>query len=158
MARCAIATALALALAVVAGGLFLSAAASPPSSADTAGTVCDEGLQRYTIATNHAVAQAFPQIEQIGGFRPDPLNGHAFGLALDILIPGDPASPVRVAVGDDIRDFLLTHAEQLGVDHLIWRQHIYHADGTWQAMQDRGSPSTNNVDHLHVVTKGGGYP
>ena len=159
VARCAITTGLALILAAVAGWLFLSAALTAPlAQADTAGKASDTGLQRDTIATNHAVSEAFPQIEQIGGFRPDPLHEHDEGLALDILVPGDPTSPEGIALGDAIRDFLLSRADELGINHVLWRQHIYRADGTSEPMEPRGSDVTNHVTHLHVTTKGGGYP
>ena len=64
-------TGLALILAAVAGWLFLSAApAAPLAQADTAGKASDTGLQRDTVAANHAVSEAFPPIEQIGGSGP----------------------------------------------------------------------------------------
>lgn len=157
VARCAITTGLALILAAFAGWLFLSAAlTAPPAQADTAGNACDDGLKRDAIATKHAVSEAFPQIEHIGGLRPDPLHGHDEGLALDILIPGDPTSGEGIALGDAIRDFLLTRADELGIDRLLWRQHVYRADGTSQPMEPRGSDVTNHVTHVHVTTKGGG--
>ena len=159
MARCAITTGLALILAPVAGWLFLSAApAAPLAQADTAGKASDTGLQRDTIAANHAVSEAFPPIEQIGGFRPDPLHEHDEGLALDIPFPGDPTSPEGIALGDAMRDFLLSRADELGIDHVLWRQHIYRADGTSEPMEPRDSDLANHVTHLHVTTKGGGYP
>ena len=120
VARCAITTGLALILAAVAGWLFLSAApAAPLAQADTAGKASDTGLQRDTIAANHAVSEAFPQIEQIGGFRPDPLHEHDEGLALDIPFPGDPTSPEGIALGDAMRDFLLSRADELGINHVL---------------------------------------
>jgi len=158
VARCAITTGLAVILAAFAGWLLLSAALTAPlAQADTAGNACDTGLQRDAIATNHAVSESFPQIEQIGGFRPDPLHEHDEGLALDILVPGDPTSREGVALGDEIRDFLLTRADELGIDHVLWRQHVYRVDGTSQPMEPRGSDVTNHVTHLHVTTKGGGF-
>jgi hypothetical protein len=105
-------------------------------------------LQRYTIATNHAVSAAFPQIEEIGGLRPDPLHEH----------DEDPTSPEGVALGDEIRDFLLTRADELGIDHVLWRQHVYRADGASEPMEPRGGDLANHVTHVHVTTKGGGVP
>jgi len=52
---------------------------------------------------------------------------------------------------------LLTRADELGIDHVLWRQHIYRADGTSEPMEPRGSDVTNHVTHLHVTTKGGGF-
>ena len=158
MARCAITTGLALILAAFAGWLFLSTAPTAPlAQADTAGKASDAGLQRDTIATNHAVSQAFPQIEQIGGFRPYPLPKHDEGLALDIPVPDDPTSPEGIALGDGIRDFRLTRAAELGIDHVLWRGHIYSADGTSEPMEDLGSDLAKHITHLHVTTKNGGF-
>jgi hypothetical protein len=68
MARSAITTGLALILAALAGWLLLSVAVSaPPAQADTAGNASDTGLRRDAIATKHAVAEAFPQIEHHEG-------------------------------------------------------------------------------------------
>ncbi len=142
-----------------AAGLVLSMVLhAPPAVADTTGQAADIGLQRATIAVNHAVAQSFPQIERIAGFRPDPLGEHQDGLALDILIPGDPASPEGIALGDSIRDYLLSRAADLGVVHVIWRQQLYRPDGTSAPMQPRGGDVANHVTHLHVTTVGGGFP
>lgn len=159
VARCAVTTALALILAAFAGWLLLSASfAALLAQADTAGEASDTGLQRDTIATNRAVSEAFPQIEHIGGFRPDPFHEHDEGLALDILIPGDPTSREGIELGDEIREFIMARADELGVTHVLWRQHVYRADGTSEPMKDRGGDVTNHVTHLHVTTKGGGCP
>lgn len=150
----------AVALVLAVAGWFLLAATSNTSlaSADTTTVASDDGLQRDAIAVNHAVSQQFPQIREIAGFRPDPFGEHVQGRALDILIPGDPTSPQSIALGDDIRDFLLHRAHELGVQHVIWRQHLYRADGTSEPMQSRGSDVANHLTHLHVTTAGGGHP
>ncbi len=114
-------------------------------------------LQRYTILTNRAVSAAFPQIQTIGGYRPDSMKWHPQGLALDIMIP-NPTSPQGIALGNGVLQFLLKNAKTLGVDHAIWRQHIYYPSGTSEAMEDRGGLTANHFDHVHVATLGGGYP
>lgn len=126
----------------------------PPGKAD------EHHLQRYTIITNRAVSAAFPQIKTIGGYRPDSMKWHPQGLALDIMVSSavPPLSPQGVALGNGIRDFLLKNAKTLGVDHVIWRQHIYYPSGTSEAMEDRGGLTANHFDHVHVATIGGGYP
>ena len=158
LVRLAIVSVVALILGGVGVGLLaFGAFGAPVAAADTTDHGSDVGLQRYTIATKHAVVQAFPQVEQIGGFRPDPYGEHDDGTALDVLIPGDPASPQGVELGDAIRDLLLARAGELGVDHIVWRQHFYRADGTSEPMKDRGSDVANHLTHLHIATKGGGY-
>lgn len=125
-----------------------------------AGKADERRLQRYTILTNRAVSAAFPQIKTIGGYRADTLKWHPEGLALDIMVSSayPPLSPQGIALGNGIRDFLLHNAKTLGVDHVIWRQRIYYPNGTSQAMEDRGGLTANHFDHVHVATKGGGYP
>lgn len=157
LVRLAIVSVVALILGGVGVGLLtFGAFGAPVAAADTTEYGSEAGLQRCAIATKRAVVQAFPQVEQIGGFRPDPYGEHDDGTALDVLIPGDPASPQGVELGDAIRDFLLARAGELGVDHIVWRQHVYRADGTSEPMRDRGSEVANHLTHLHVSTKGGG--
>lgn len=158
LSRCAIAAALAVTLAAVAGWLFVIAATAAPAFADTTGRASDVGLQRDAIAVNHAVTQQFPQIVQISGWRPDPIGGHGDGRALDILIPGAPSSADGMALGDEIVRYVLSHAEQLGIEHVAWRGRLYRPDGTSTPMADRGGDVANHMTHLHVLTHGGGYP
>ncbi|MFL0176424.1 hypothetical protein [Mycobacterium sp. SMC-13] len=124
------------------------------------GKASEYRLQRYTILTNRAVSAAFPQIKSIGGYRPDSMKWHPQGLALDVMVSSayPPLSPQGIALGNGIRDFLLKNAKTLGVDHVIWRQRMYYPDGTSEAMEDRGGLTANHFDHVHVATKGGGYP
>ena len=124
------------------------------------GKAPEDRLQRYTILTNRAVSAAFPQIRDIGGYRPDSMKWHPQGLALDVMVSSayPPLSAQGIALGNGIRDFLLKNAKTLGVDHVIWRQHMYYPDGTSEAMTDRGGLTANHFDHVHVATKGGGYP
>ena len=126
----------------------------PPGKAD------ERRLQRYTILTNRAVSAAFPQIQSIGGYRPDSMKWHPQGLALDIMVSSaaPPLSPQGIALGNGILQFLMHNAKTLGVDHAIWRQRIYYPNGTSEAMADAGGLTANHFDHVHVATKGGGYP
>lgn len=124
------------------------------------GKAPEKGLQRYTILTNRAVSAAFPQVKSIGGVRPDSMKWHPQGLALDVMVSSayPPLSPQGIALGNGILAFLMKNAKTLGVDHAIWRQHIYYPDGTSEGMPDRGGLTANHFDHVHVATKGGGYP
>lgn len=124
------------------------------------GKADESRLQRYTILTNRAVSAAFPQIKEIGGYRPDALKWHPQGLALDIMVSSAylPLSPQGIALGNGIRDFLLRNAKALGIDHVIWRQRMYYPSGNSEAMEDRGGLTANHFDHVHVATIGGGYP
>lgn len=126
----------------------------PPGKAD------EHRLQRYTILANRAISAAFPQIRTIGGYRPDALKWHPMGLALDVMVSSayPPLSPQGIALGNGILAFVMHNAKVLGIDHAIWRQHIYYPNGTSEAMEDRGGLTANHFDHVHVATLGGGYP
>ncbi|OBB82326.1 hypothetical protein A5779_09440 [Mycolicibacterium peregrinum] len=121
-----------------------------------AGKASEDRLQRNTIRINRAVSAAFPEIKEIGGYRPDSMKWHPQGLALDIMIP-NPTSPAGIALGNRIVEFLQTNRESLGVDHTIWRQQIDSGGGP-KLMGDRGGITANHFDHVHVASTGGGYP
>ena len=120
------------------------------------GVGSEKGLQRWTILAARAVSAAFPQITDIGGVRPDSLPWHPKGMAIDAMIP-DPRSAAGKALGDQVVTFALSHP-QFHINHVIWRQRLYNADGTSEHMADRGSPTQNHMDHVHICTNGGGYP
>ena len=121
------------------------------------GEASEKGLQKYTILVNRAVSAAFPQIREVGGYRPDSLHWHPDGLALDIMVPGW-NTPGGKAFGDQVLRFLMTNKSTLGIDHAIWRQAIHYDGDGGQMMDNHGSPTQNHMDHIHVATKGGGYP
>jgi hypothetical protein len=47
----------------------------------------------------------------------------------------------------------MTNARTLGVSYVIWRQRYWpvgRAVGAWSGMEDRGSPTQNHYDHVHI--------
>lgn len=141
-------------------------AGTKPTSAQTTfvlsklpqGKSSEQGLQRYTILANRAVSAAFPEVSSIGGYRPDALRWHPEGLALDIMTTPNPLSPNQVKLGFRILAFLMKNAKALGVDHAIYRQRIYYPSGYSEPMGSLGSITADHYDHVHLATKGGGYP
>ncbi|GFG52315.1 hypothetical protein [Mycolicibacterium agri] len=121
------------------------------------GVAQEKGLQVDTILAARAVSAAFPEILDIGGMRSDPLKWHPHGLAIDVMIP-NARSAAGKALGDSVLAYVLANAERFGVVHAIWRQTIYRPDGSKRVMRNRGSDTANHYDHVHVATKGGGYP
>lgn len=117
----------------------------------------ERGLQIRTILAARAITAKFPQIHSIGGVRPDGLKWHPNGLALDVMIP-NPQSPAGKSLGDRITAYVRAHADQLAMNHLIWRQVLYLPNGTVRSMGDRGSDDANHLTHLHIATDGGGFP
>ncbi|WP_299562744.1 hypothetical protein [uncultured Mycolicibacterium sp.] len=114
------------------------------------GKAPEQGLQVKTILAARAISAAFPQIQQIGGVRPDALRWHPNGLALDVMIP-NPTSAEGIRLGNAIVAFVLENAERLGLQDAIWRGVYYRPSGP------RGS-AAGHYDHVHITTTGGGYP
>lgn len=94
-------------------------------------------------------------VQTIGGYRAsarDP-KGHPSGLALDLMVP---LTPEGRAQGDRIARYLEENHEALGVEYIIWYQRYWNPRrGTWSLMGDRGSPTQNHFDHVHVNVKPG---
>jgi hypothetical protein len=83
----------------------------------------------------------------LGGTRAsatDP-DGHPSGKALDYMVLGNGA------LGDAIVAYHIAHWNELGVEYLIYRQRMLSSPGgSWSSMEDRGSPTANHMDHVHV--------
>lgn len=67
--------------------------------------------------------------------------------ALDIFVPTTSRD-----LGDAIAAFAIANLDRFGVWYLIYRQRIYNPKIAtyWRAMEDRGSPTANHMDHVHV--------
>lgn len=68
----------------------------------------------------------------------NPNSDHPTGHAVDFM-----------GAGDKLADFVLAHQHELGVTYVIWRQRYNDGSG-WDRMEDRGSPTANHLDHVHV--------
>ena len=84
----------------------------------------------------------------LGGTRAsatDP-DGHPSGKALDYMVLGD------TALGNAIVQYHIDHWDELGVEYIIYKQRILQSpNGSWSTMEDRGSPTANHMDHVHVT-------
>lgn len=92
-------------------------------------------------------------IKTIGGYRPSDTydtEGHPAGLALDFMTNDiDNGS----TVGWELAHYAQDHADELAVSYIIFEQKIWNpnrADEGWRAMEDRGSPTQNHMDHVHI--------
>ncbi|AER25925.1 hypothetical protein NAPPY_100 [Mycobacterium phage Nappy] len=76
----------------------------------------------------------------IGGYRPggDGYDEHNNG-ALDYMTT-DPA------VAEQVKQ----KAFENGAPYVIWQQQLHYPDGSTKAMEDRGSPTQNHMDHVHT--------
>ena len=117
----------------------------------------DKGLTPTSVNVKDVVASAFPQISDIGGWRPpDKYGEHSSGQALDVMIPGWD-TPQGQALGTAIKDYVTQHGKELGVDYALWQQTQWNPGGGKSSMENRGSPNDNHFTHVHIhTTRGGG--
>ena len=101
----------------------------------------------WTVAVANVIGSMFG-IRSIGGYRAGPdAEDHELGLGLDFMVNADAAG------GRALAQFVQAHASELGVRYVIWQQHIWNVDRPaegWRLMEDRGSPTQNHMDHVHV--------
>lgn len=69
-------------------------------------------------------------------------SDHPSGLAADFMTSNQ-------ATGDAIAACALQNMQELGVSYVIWDRQINTGSG-WKPMEDRGSPTANHEDHVHV--------
>lgn len=91
----------------------------------------------------------------IGGYNPtvdQKWDEHHTGTAIDVPIPGGNSGAGISVVQDALR--------QPGTQHVIWQQKTFYPDGRVEDMPDRGSPTENHMDHVHIKTydQGGFWP
>jgi len=113
----------------------------------------EKGLKPNAIKVHRAAMLAFPQITTYYGVRRDPYPDHPTGHALDLMTPGYPSASAR-ALGFQVAAWARTNARTLGIKYVIWDQHIWNiqrdAEG-WRYMADRGGPSANHKNHVHIT-------
>lgn len=115
-----------------------------------------KGLTPTSAEVKKVVSTMFPQITDIGGWRPpDGYNEHSSGHALDVMIP-NAGTPQGKALGDQIKNYVLQHSKELGVDYALWQQTQWNPGGTSSPMENRGGFTQNHMDHVHIHTAGAG--
>ena len=141
-------------------------APSPPpagTSAEMAALSANVGSEEHfqvdTVRVTRAVHAKFPQISRICGWRPGGggYDDHPSGRAADIMIENW-SSEEGKALGDQVKDFLWANRDYLQIEYMIWRQQYIPSTGGSNTMEDRGSPTDNHFDHVHVTTVGHGMP
>ena len=110
----------------------------------------EENLQLNSVRMGRAIAMNFPEIDTIGGWRPSDAvaDDHPAGRAVDVMIP-QWQSDKGVELGDQVTEYVLGNWDYFHVDYIIWRQQLIYPDST-SAMEDRGSPTQNHFDHVHI--------
>lgn len=119
----------------------------------------EEHYQVDTVRVARAVHAKFPQITRIGGWRADGggFDDHPSGRAADIMIDNW-SSEEGKALGDQVKDYLWANRDYFQIEYMIWRQQYIPSNATPTTMEDRGSPTQNHFDHVHVTTVGHGLP
>jgi hypothetical protein len=110
---------------------------------NTAGPLTAKGQ-----AMADAVAGSGCPIQSMGGTRPSAVDpaGHPSGNAVDFMVGLN-----NKAAADCIVNFVIAHWAELGIKYLISQQAMLESPtGQWEPMADRGSPTANHMDHVHV--------
>ena len=107
-----------------------------------------EGAQ----AVREWVFAHWPQVTDVQGYSCRPINGnanstsiHAVGRALDIFIPLDEGEADN-ELGDPLANYLMEHAEEMGIQRVIWDRTIWTAG---RASYEYGGAHPHH-DHLHI--------
>jgi hypothetical protein len=108
------------------------------------GVANEAGMQANTVLVARAISARFPQVASIDGVRPDSKPWHPNGLAIDIMIP-NPNSPGGIALGDEIKAFVMSNAGRVGMQDVIWR-------GTYYTPGGPSGSGYGHYDHVHVTT------
>lgn len=99
------------------------------------------------IAAGHSV-------RYLWGYDPNKSNTeHHSGRSLDFMV-------YDKTTGKFIRDYIWKNRKRLGLQHVIWDQHITSTTtqpGKIRLMADRGNPTANHKDHVHVLFFTGAY-
>jgi murein DD-endopeptidase MepM/ murein hydrolase activator NlpD len=131
-----------------------------PTRCPPTGSSGEQGLEPDTLLVLRCVKQAFPKIETFYGVRDDPDSDHSSGRAVDVMISSawpNYRAATAVSYGDRMAAWIAANHQQLGVRYIIWRQRIWNVERAsegWRPMSDRGNPTANHYDHLHVSTYG----
>lgn len=78
---------------------------------------------------------------------------HHSGRALDFMVRNE-------AGGDWVRNYIWKNRARLGLQHVIWEQHITStvtSPGVRRKMADRGNTTANHMDHVHALFFTGVY-
>lgn len=113
------------------------------------GSSMESGLTPDAIRVHRALCHRYPQITSFLGRRTSG-GYHGQGRAVDNMISDS-------TIGWEIAKWVRANAKELGAMEVIYRQHIWTVQRSsegWRSMSDRGSPTANHMDHVHVSVYG----
>ena len=88
---------------------------------------------------------------EMGGVRPNALPDHPSGVAIYFMGGSNIARCSNLFTAVHSRPAVWDY---LNIQHLIWQQTYYDAPGkVGSRMADRGSPTANHMDHVHIIFK-----
>lgn len=105
---------------------------------------------------DHVVA-TYPQIRTLYGWRASSnySSDHPNGRAVDVML-SNWSSQQSIDLGWTIAKDFAANAAKYKVTYIIYRQHQYNTSYPsrgWRPMEDRGSPTQNHMDHVHVSVR-----
>jgi phage-related protein len=110
-------------------------------------TVGFGGVRPHVAQAGHYLKRKYG-IGSVGGVGSRPnASDHPKGLALDFMTSGENGTALANEVIANRAHYAATYA--------IWRQRINTGSG-WRPMANRGSPTANHMDHVHVSFAGPG--
>lgn len=126
---------------------------TPPAVRPAAGTcraVGWGGVKGHVARAGYSLVARFG-LNPVGiigvGERALSTSDHPRGLALDFFADR--------RLGDELAAYVLAHRDELAVTYVIWRQRIDIGAG-WRPMANRGGPTANHYDHVHVSFRAAG--
>ncbi len=124
------------------GGSSAAAPRSSSYSTKISGQCGSIGLNNNGARLCSAVDSVF-RVGTIGGYRAN-AGEHSTGQAIDFMTSSK-------SQGDGIAAWVQAHVGEFDVKYLIWRQRYWEPGRGWKVMEDRGSPTANHYDHVHVT-------
>ncbi|MEV3923736.1 lytic transglycosylase domain-containing protein [Actinomadura coerulea] len=131
------------------------------------GSVCPAGggmvgdITRRTACVRDQIKTLFGVPRGIGCYRANggiPGGGeHPLGRACDFMISSGAPNAREVQLGYDIANWAKANAGRLGIQYIIYRQHIWspaRAGEGWRQMEDRGGLTANHYNHVHISVQG----
>ena len=122
-----------------------------PQEAGTSDQPCPDGseiesaIQPAAVKVYRSVCAAFPELTTYGG--QDGHGEHVNGQAIDFMVPNSD-------VGQRLADYLYANHAQFDLFDIIWSQTIWTIERSgegFRSMEDRGSPTANHMDHVHIM-------
>jgi hypothetical protein len=119
----------------------------------TGTAACSGALKPGGHVLGQYLRDRFTSVSSVGGYAcrrntadTARLSVHGTGRALDVFIPKIGKAP-DTAQGDRVANWLVTHAQEIGVQLIIWDRSIWRANGTNASLYE--GPVAHE-DHLHV--------